>query len=80
MGNVTIGSGVGGITTSNGLTVIGGAAYRHPGRAVSVNGDVVTDAATGERLEPTRTVPNTGQGHTVVTSGGVLYVNGQPID
>jgi hypothetical protein len=79
-GNVVIGSNTGGVMTGNGYTVVGGSVYRHPGRSVSVNGAEVTDAVTGERIEPTRSVPNTGHGHSVVASNGVLYVNGVRID
>jgi hypothetical protein len=79
-GNVVIGSNTGGVMTGDGYTVVGGSVYRHPGRSVSVNGSEVTDAVTGERIEPTRSVPNTGHGHSVVASNGVLYVNGVRID
>jgi hypothetical protein len=79
-GNVVIGGNTGGVMTGDGYTVVGGSVYRHPGRSVSVNGNVVTDAVTGEQLAPTRSVPNTGQGHSVVSSSGVLYVNGERID
>jgi hypothetical protein len=77
---VTISGNGGGVMMGDGYTVIGGAVYRHPGRSVSVHGTTVTDATTGQRLEPTRTVSDTGRGHSVVSSNGVLYVNGQRID
>ncbi|QUQ70575.1 hypothetical protein [Kutzneria sp. CA-103260] len=80
-GDVTVGYNQGsGVMQGNGYTVIGGSVYRHPGRTVTVRGTEVTDAATGQRIEPTRTLPNPRGGHSVSYRDGVLYVNGERID
>ena len=79
-GNVTISCFQGAVMMSDGFTVIGDNVYRHPGRSVSVNGTDVTDSVTGQPIEPTHTVPDTGGRRSVFTSDGVLHVNGIHID
>ncbi|WP_435120168.1 hypothetical protein [Amycolatopsis thermoflava] len=62
----------------SGPVVVNGRVY-YSRNGVSVNGNTVTDAATGQRLSG-RPIPHPERGSNVTYRGGEVWINGERID